>query len=170
MSFLADFYKSIDNKENLKDDKKVIDYGHNVVSDHKDTENLIKMVLSWIVGGILSLMPTFTFIYHDSDITNMEIVFKNFFANKDLFLVVTTLTATAMFEFIFNDSHSRIRYVTISLGIILMVLSIHIFTLLQYGKTMPLLAYIGVFLLGACIINSIVGYYIVCARRGEKRK
>lgn len=104
--------------------------------------------------GIISLIPTFTYIYHGySDISKMENVVKDFFANKDLFLVVTTLTASAMLEFIFSDSDSHFKYFSIAFGIILMVFSIHIFTFLQYEETIPLLSYIGEFIFGFCVIS-----------------
>ena len=169
MSFLSDYYEEVDNREKATKIGKKIDKEYERDSSSRDTENLIKIILTWAVGGIISLIPTFTYIYHGySDISKMENVVKDFFANKDLFLVVTTLTASAMLEFIFSDSDSHFKYFSIAFGIILMVFSIHIFTFLQYEETIPLLSYIGEFIFGFCVINSICGYYIICKRKDKK--
>ena len=166
MGFLSDFYANIDKEEtSLKNNNYSINKGilnNNINNDN--SEGLIKILLSWIVGGAISLLPTFTFLYKDSDINNISVMLSQFVSNKDLFLVITTLTTSAMFEVVFSNSNSRVRYFIISFGILLMLSSIHIFTFLQYGNTMPLLPYIGTTLFALCILNSIVGYYIVCKR------
>lgn len=90
-----------------------------------------------------------------------------YFANKDLFLVITTLTVSTLLELIFNGKNSITKYVVVSLEVILIVFSMHIFSLLQYTIDIPYKSHMGASLLTACIVICIVGYFIVCWKRRD---
>lgn len=51
MSFLSDYYEEVDNREKATKIGKKIDKEYERDSSSRDTENLIKIILSWAVGG-----------------------------------------------------------------------------------------------------------------------
>lgn len=165
MGFYNKFLREIDEKETKTDTKVELIENKELGNDNN---NVFKITCSWLVGGIISLMPTFTFILSNYSKFEKKVL-TEFFSNKDLFLVITTLTVSALFEYVFsNASYNIIKYLIISLGILLTVLNMHIFTILQYGHTIPYLPVIGEILLCICIIVSIVGYYAICKKRGDR--
>lgn len=50
MSFLSDYYEEVDNREKATKIGKKIDKEYERDSSSRDTENLIKIILSWAVG------------------------------------------------------------------------------------------------------------------------
>lgn len=174
MSFLGKFYSDVAKCENEVNMRK----GVTKKSRYIDTENLVKIILAWLVGGIISLMPIFTHIlsqemknsYLTNPPTEIELgrVVEKFFATEDLFLVITTLTVGALFELIFNGKNGIPKYVVVSLEMILVVCSVHIFSMLQSNVHLPKEAYLGAGLMAICLANSVIGYFIACRKRGDK--
>ncbi len=148
MNFLSEFYKSIDDMEKASENKisnKKVDYSY-----------LLKGLLMWLVGGVVSLMPTVTDIYIHMESKNNFL--KEFFSNKDLFLVITTLTISVLLELIFSENSNYLNYIVTSIGIVLTVFSIYIYSLLQSKINIPSISYIGIIVLICCIIASLIGY------------
>ena len=118
------------------------------------------------MGGVISLMPTFIYIWSDPSWRAQSKILEQFFSNKDLFLVITTLTVGAMFEVFCSRKKGIVVYSSVAIGVILMVFSLLVFSLLLFrdhiGDTLHELPYIGGVLLGLCFIYSILGYILVC--------
>ena len=164
MKYWGNYYTKVAENEKAVRTKKMDDQQKANVKS-LDADNLIKIILAWFVGGIISLMPTFTYIITQTE-TNEDIL-EQFFANKDLFLVITTLTVSTLLELIFNGKNSITKYVVVSLEVILIVFSMHIFSLLQYTIDIPYKSHMGASLLTTCIVICIVGYFIVCWKRRD---
>lgn len=140
-------------RENERENKKI------------DVDYLTKTFLIWLVGGVVSLMPVFTYIWVNQESDSVVEVWLEFFSNKDLFLVITTLTISVLFELMFCEKMGKFHFVLIAIEVILAVFSIHIFSILQYDKDFPYIQWLGVSILSLCIINSIFGYFIVSCRK-----
>ena len=112
MSFLSDYYEEVDNREKATKIGKKIDKEYERDSSSRDTENLIKIILSWAVGGIISLIPTFTYIYHGySDISKMENVVKDFFA---VFIILLKKHCKILLEIKLQKKRHPLRMAQIS--------------------------------------------------------
>lgn len=128
-------------------------------------DKLSKLLLTWIVGGTVSLFPTFMQLLISEGKKNL---ITEFFSNKDLFLVITTLTITAMFETIFDNRGRVAKYIIVSMGIILVVISVYIFTLIQLKIDYNYFYIIGLILFLLCISISMWGYIFV-SKEGVKK-
>ncbi len=123
-----------------------------------DGEYLVRVSLTWLVGAIVSLIPMIFDIYINSK-SICDFV-KGFFSNKDLFLVVTTLTISVVLEMAFVVPKSNAKNLVISIAIILIVISIYLCSLLQTDVDVPYITIIGMGITALCILDSIGGYYI----------
>ncbi len=168
MFFFKEYFTDVERRENAIRTSDETFVAYNVSKkEYIDMDNLVKIILSWLIGGIVSLMPTYIYIWSDSSLwkTQSEI-WERFFANKDLFLVVTTLTAGAMFEIFCSNKKGIAVYSSGAIGVILMVASLLIFSLLLFQgdecNSLKGLQYIGATLMGICFVYSIAGYIGVC--------
>lgn len=156
------FCKNIDYQENLK--QKKISFNKQVNNKKSaDANYLVKTFLTWFIGGIISLMPTFTNIYVSlkADDKDMIYILKEFFSNKDLFLVITTLSISAFFEVTFNGKAGIGKNIIISIESLLAIISMHLFSLLQYEVLFSNIYYFSAGILSICIVASVFGYYII---------
>ncbi len=166
MNFFKEYFTDIQREE---DSIKIFEKNptiNNNKGEYIDTNNLAKITLSWLMGGIVSLMPTFIYIWSDPRWRELTKILQQFFSNKDLFLVITTLTAGAMFEVFCSHKKGIAVYISVTIGVILMVFSLLIFSLLLFNSKVSArleeLPYIGVILLGVCFVYSIISYVGVC--------
>lgn len=166
--FFKNYFADVENDENAISTSKETVIAYNVSKkEYIDIDNLAKIILSWLIGGLVSLMPTYIYIWSEPSLwkTPSEI-WKLFFTNKDLFLVITTLTAGAMFEIFCSNKKGVAVYSSGAIGVILMVASLLIFSILLFqgdvSSSLKGLHYIGATLMGICFVYSIAGYIGVC--------
>lgn len=169
MRFWKNYENDLTKKESMK--RKVVPSNYkNSRSDvgRIDIEQLGKYFLTWIVGCTVSLFPTFMLLLINSD--GGKSIVKDFFSNENLFLVTTTLTISVMLEMIFAKENNLYKYIVISIGIILIVFSIYMFSMLQYETDVVNLKIhiFGVSVFMSCIVDSVFGYYIISLKGGEK--
>lgn len=167
MGVLDDFFNRINNQER----KKAKFFYKHLKSDKEkqktDIDYLFKVLLTWYVGGIISLMPTISNIYIQSkDISSFMTAL---FSNKDLFLVITTLIVSALLELIFSDNNGISKYFVVASGIIMTVFSMHVCSLIQSQTQVPYIERIGEALFVLCVIISSFGY-IICSRKREVKQ
>lgn len=170
MGFFKEYFTDVERGENAIRTSKETFVAYNVSKkEYIDIDNLVKIILSWLIGGIVSLLPTYIYIWSNSQLweTQSEI-WGLFFSNKDLFLVITTLTAGAMFEIFCSNKKGIAVYSFGAIGVILMVASLLIFSLLLFkdsiSSSLKGLQYIGAVLMGICFVYSIGGYIGVCLK------
>jgi len=168
MVFFKEYFTDVERRENAIRASDETFVAYNVSKkEYIDIDNLVKIILSWLIGGIVSLMPTYIYIWSDSSQWNTQSeLWGLFFTNKDLFLVVTTLTVGAMFEIFCSNKKGIAVYSSGAIGVILMVASLLIFSLLLFQgnecNSLRGLQYIGATLMGICFVYSIAGYIGVC--------
>lgn len=169
MDFWNGFYNDVAKKERMK--RKVVSSHCNnsrLEEGKIDIEQLGKYFLTWLVGCTVSLFPTFMLLLSNSDEGKGMII--DFFSNENLFLVTTTLTISVMLEMIFSKESNLWKYGVISIGIILIVVSIYMFSMLQYETEIVNLKIhifgLSVFML--CIVDSVFGYYLI-SLKGVRR-
>lgn len=172
MDFWNDFYKSTAKRETAQvrhTEKDKIRRKDNV--DKIDMYKLARYLFTWLVGGVVSLFPVFMEILtgttNQQEKMQMNLLME-FFADKDVFLVAATLTISVLFEIIFDQRVSLIKYGVISIGIILIVTCIHVFTLIQNGKSYEYFYLWGMCMCSLCILNNVVGY-IFASYAGRKK-
>lgn len=170
MGFFKEYFTDVERGENAIRASKETFVAYNVSKkEYIDIDNLVKIILSWLIGGIVSLLPMYIYIWSNSQLweTQSEI-WGLFFSNKDLFLVITTLTAGAMFEIFCSNKKGIAVYSFGAIGVILMVASLLIFSLLLFkdsiSSSLKGLQYIGAVLMGICFVYSIGGYIGVCLK------
>lgn len=141
-----------------------------------DQGYIYKVVLTWIVGAVISLLPTIAKAYMDSwaGEKSQEKVFcvkkfiETIFTASDLFLVISTLTISMLLETMFDNKKSNGGYVVVSISIILVVFSIYVCSFIQNNTSaIPYLAQIGKLTFIVCIANSFIGYILFSLKRGD---
>ncbi len=167
MHFWTEFHKNIKKCETTKKryPKSPLENNKNK-KDKINIDQLSKLLLTWMVAGIVSLFPTFMQILISEEEKHVIVAF---FSNKDLFLVITTLTISVMFETIFDNRSTIVKNVVVSMGILLVVISVHIFTLLQTKTEYDYFYVIGVLISSLCILNSLWGYVVISMKGVRKR-
>lgn len=173
MGFFNEFWEEVSNNERKIKKRKPTNTQSIAKRKYVDLESLVKIIMAWLVGGIISLMPIFTHILSElwsknRDTFSIEKAVATFFATEDLFLVITTLTVGALFEIIFNSKNNVCKYIVTGIEIVLVVCSIHVFSMLQSNVHLPKEEYIGVVLMALCLFTSVIGYFLVCLKRGDE--
>lgn len=167
MSYFEDYFTKANQAENANIViRKNLTPSQDSKKSYIDIDNLVKIIFSWLMGGAVSLMPTFIYIWSNPLWREQSKILEQFFSNKDLFLVITTLTAGTMFEVFCSHKKGFVVPIFVTIGIMLMVFSLLIFSLLLFqnniSNRLHELPYIGVILLGVCFLYSIVSYVSVC--------
>lgn len=134
-----------------------------------DKVQLIKYLLVWIAGAIISLLPTFMYLYVNKyPIVSLSQIIIYFFKEPDVFLVITTLTISTLFEIVFSNKDSVAKYIVVSISIVLIIFSFYIFALLKHDQPVPFAEFTGILLTGICIIVCSLGYSIICFYTNKK--
>lgn len=166
MSSLGSYFTKISKKENAIEYKNVTNEEITIKRKKIDIEQLWKFILTWLLGGSVSLLPTFMYLWIKPSEGNLLI---NFFSNKDLFLVITTLTISVILEMFFDSKTRVLKYIITSIGLFLIIFSIYMFTILQFEigfRQTNHVFRIGLGVLAACIIISSMGYIMISCERG----
>lgn len=136
-----------------------------------DLQYLVKALLTWVVGASVSLMPIFTNICMLPEMKNANLlcILEKLLLNKDVYLVITTLMISVVLELVFNGKNNCLNYALISIGIILIVYSVLLFSLLQNGNKIAIFSgHIATVMFCICTVCSLIGYFNMSLKRREE--
>lgn len=155
------FIECINKNENAKINNTSENYSDHTVNNRKsiDIDQLTKLMLFWIVGGIISLMPDIVSIFTKQDIND---AIKEFFSNENIFVVSTTLNISVLLEMIFDKKVSNVKYIFLGFLILITVFSVHLSAMLHFNININNIQNFGLYNLIFSAFLSITGYVLVC--------
>ncbi len=130
-------------------------------------DNIIKGFAIWTVGGFVSIFPLFLYSFLKStSAQNFSSILRDFFSNKDLFLVLSTLLVSAVMEVAFCKNKRTHTVALLCIGIIFLLVNFYFYVIQQFGNSFYALGkYVHCicgFLLISCIVYSIFAFIVSC--------